>query len=350
MKRFFLRAALLVLTLCLLAPALLSCNVADEEEPIPENMTYATVAGSTFRLFVPIDWNLLTSSGISGAYISARSTALVFAKELSNPDSLAVEQYISDVHLKTLAEAFTADSVFAMSDPVKTLLGGKTAYYVDYSGRRDWKTYLGRDVLCQSGDTLYLLSFCALEDVYDNYIEVRDSITAEFLIDQAPYAPDKPINTVDRTADAPSGMQLASNEDVPYRLYVPSFWVLDQTLDTSSAYVSEDDRTNVRVTMHRPTEPFADADEYFAYFESDLRAVLPDMTLISTEQTTLDTRPAKTFIFTATVNGEPLRFAQTIAGLGDTVYTLTYTAKEADFERHLDEHRAIIAAFDFRGN
>ena len=108
----------LVLCLLLLATMLVACAGKDDE--VPENMQYATVAGSDYRLFLPIDWNLLTDTGVSGGYASAQNVAIIYAKVYDNPEGLSVEEYWTSIHQPAVAAAFT-DSTFAQ-DPTATTL------------------------------------------------------------------------------------------------------------------------------------------------------------------------------------------------------------------------------------
>ena len=175
-------------------------------------------------------------------------------------------------------------------------------------------------------------------------------IKTNFKFDSTPYVSDEPTNTVDTTAQAPEGMMLASNDDVAYRFYVPDTWVIDTALPTSSAYVSESDRSNVNVTVYMPEATQMTAEEYWTACEQQLSAVLGDYTLVSTTPGTLDTRPSNIYIYTATVGGTAYRFAQTVASYRGMVYTVTYTALDESFDSHMDEYQDILAAFDFRGN
>ena len=70
MKHQTLRSLLCALLLLSLLLTLASCGNAADGEEIPENMQYATLEGSPYRLFVPSDWNAMTEMGISGAYAS----------------------------------------------------------------------------------------------------------------------------------------------------------------------------------------------------------------------------------------------------------------------------------------
>ena len=347
MKRKLLHLSLVLLLLAALCLTAASCRATGDEE-IPENMKYATVEGSLYRLFVPSDWNLMLDMGMSGAYASMQNVAVVYVRD-HDAAGLDARAFAEQIHSATITAAFPADEV-ALSSPTDTLLGGKSAVYLDYTGTRELVTYQGRDIVCVQNGRAFVLTFCTQKDVYEGYSTVRDQVTAAFVFHDTPYAPQDAINTVDPSADAPAGMMLASNDDVAYRLYVPDTWVLDRALPTSSAYVSEDDRSSVTVTVYMPEVDKMSAEEYWALATEQIKTALPDMTMVSTTPGTLDGRPANTYIYTATVGETPFRFAQTVAAWRGMVYTVTYTARDEQFDAHLSEYYDILAAFDFRGN
>lgn len=343
-------AALLLATLMLLSLA--ACGTADDG--LPENMQYATAEGAHYRLFVPIGWNLMTGMGVSGAYASPQPQgyAAVTVKDYPNPDGLTARDYAKQVYLNEIAAVYPDEDFSSLALHV-TRLDGKQACAVEYSGTRDLVTYRTREVLCVHGERVYVLTFCTQKDLFDAYSEVYESIVENFRFDSEPYVPDKPINTVDPSADAPKGMMLASNDDVDYRFYVPDTWVLDTALPTSSAYVSESDRSNVTVTVYEAnvTQVNMTAAEYWVMCEEQLMAVLGDYHFVSRTEGTLDGRPSNTYTYSATINGKAYRFAQTVAAYrGGKVYTVTYTALDGVFDAHMDEYSQILAAFDFRGN
>ena len=346
-----LKLRLAALALCLLTMvAMVGCADAGEDG-IPENMQIATVEGASYRLFVPIGWNLMTDMGISGAYASsiAQNYAAVSVHEYDNAQNLTAKQYAEQIYMHSIAAVYPEGGLGAIAT-TDTTLGGAPACALEYTGTRGLVTYRTREVLCAYQGRIYVLTLCTQHDLFESYDEVYGLIKTNFKFDSTPYAADEPTNTVDTDAEAPDGMMLASNDDVAYRFYVPSTWTLDVSLPTSSAYVSESDRSNVNVTVYMPEATQMTAEEYWSQCEQQLRAVLDDYTLISTTPATLDTRPANTYVYTATIGGNLYRFAQTVASYRGMVYTITYTALDGTFDSHMDEYNAILAAFDFRGN
>lgn len=349
MKLKVTRLAALILALLMLGALLCSCRAGDDE--IPENMQYATVEGSYYRLFVPIDWNLLTDTGLSGGYASLQNKAIVYMMVYDNPEGLSAADYWTSTHCVTVANAFPDSEGIMHSEPVETTLGGLDAVAYAYDGTRELVSYSGIELLCAKDGKMYVLSFCARKDLYEGYLTVYDTVKTTFLFSDTPFEPKDPINTVDSDAEAPEGMQLASNDDVAYRFYVPESWVLDKRLPTSSAYVSETDRSSVNVTVYMPeVDHIESVDDYWATCLEELKTGMGITGLINDTEVTIDGCKGKMYEYTAAVNGKAYRFAQAITSYRGMIYTITYTAPLDQYFVHRDAYLDILAAFDFRGN
>ena len=339
-----------LLCLLMLASALVACSPGDEE--VPENMQYATVAGSDYRLFLPIDWNLLTDTGVSGGYASAQNKAIIYVKVYDNLQALSAGEYWSTILASALLETFDENSQSdTQAEPIETTLNDQAAILVGFEGTREMVTYQGQNVLCPKNGKMYVLTFCARKDLYEGYLGVFDTVKKNFKFSDTPYEPEEPVNTVDPNAEAPAGMQLASNDDVAYRFYVPKSWILDKNLPTSSAYVSESDRTNVNVTVYMPEEDHIESvDDYFVTCLEELKKGMEIVGEIKGTEVTLGGRPGKTYEYTAKISGKTYRFAQTITSYRGMIYTITYTATEESYDTHRAAYLDMLAAFDFRGN
>ena len=347
MKSIAMRTLCLLLLVLAVALPLVGCREIDED--LPENMQYATTEGAYYRLFVPSDWTLMTEMGISGAYASAQNRAIIFVHDYENPDGLSPRDYAEQVYMTEIGAAYPEGEVGAIATS-DTVLGGKSAVMLEYSATRDLVTYRTRELVCTVDDRAYVLTYAAQFDLFEGYLSVYDSVTAAFLFKDELYRPKESVNTVDTSADAPEGMMLASNDDVAYRFYAPESWVLDTALATSSVYFSEDDCTSVNVTVYMPEADQMTAEEYWVLCEVEFARAMTDYTLVSTTATELDTRPANTYVYTATVGGTAFRFAQTVASYRGMVYTVTYTALDEVFDTHVSDYERMLAAFDFRGN
>ena len=364
-KLVFRRVAMYVLCLALLVTSLIGCSAPpDDDEVPPEQMRCASVAGAPYRLYLPSDWNLTTDAGISGGYYSMSDAATITAQLYDNAEGRTAEEFIWDVLVYHLTDVFGGEIDTTEDDPIDTVLGtvvGEVDYSVAakafrYRGVIGHIMTVGMAVVAPFDGQMLVLTYHAREDVYDTYLPGMEAAVTNFRWLGKPYEPEDPVHTVDPDAPAPQGMQLASNDDVAYRFYVPESWVLDTKLPTSSAYCSEADRSNVTVTVYMPEVDKMTAEEYWALCLADLNgedpdeAVIRNMEVLSDTEGTLGGRPSHTYVYRGEVAGKTYRFSQTIAAYRGMVYTLTYTAAEDVFDSHLDELEQMIAAFEFRGN
>jgi hypothetical protein len=255
------------------------------------------------------------------------------------------------IELKDIFVSFGDEKVLDTVNVVDSKLNEHDAITVGYEGTRDLVTYQGQSVVCAKDGKVYVLNFCAMKDLYEGYLGVFDTVKKNFKFSDTPFEPKEPINTVDPDADAPEGMMLASNDDVAYRFYVPKSWVLDKNLPTSSAYVSETDRSNVNVTVYMPeVDHIESVDDYWATCLEELKKGMDIEGEVKDTEVTIDGRPGKTYEYNAKISGKTYRFAQTITSYRGMIYTITYTAAEESYDTHRDTYSDILAAFDFRGN
>ena len=201
MKLKVTRLVALMLALLLLSVALYGCKSGDDE--IPENMQHATIAGSDYRLYLPIDWNLLTDTGVSGGYASMQNKAVIYVKVYDNPEGLSVKEYWDAEYTQRLANVFPASDGILYSEPLDTTLDGLDAIAFSYEGTRDLVAYKGIETLCARNGRIYVLSYCARTDLYEGYLDVLNTVKENFKFSDVLFEPKDPINTVDPEAEAP---------------------------------------------------------------------------------------------------------------------------------------------------
>ena len=356
------RLCAVLLAATLLLCALCSCGdpVDDDEQP-PEQMQCASTEGSLYRLYLPVDWNLMTNAGISGGYYSMFDSATIIVHTYPNADNRTPATFWTEIMLPELADVYGGVIAVDEGDPVDALLGKEeyavAATAVRYQGTREHTDYRAMAYLAPMGEQMLVLTYLSPIDYYETYLPAMEAAVTNFRMTDKPYKPAEPVHTVDPDAvEAPAGMKLASNDDVAYRLFVPESWVLDTALPTSSAYVSESDRSNVNVTVYMPEQDLLTAEQYWEMCLADLQgddpleSVIRNMEVLSTTKGELGGRPANTYVYRGEVAGKTYRFSQTIAAYRGMVYTLTYTAADDTFETHLDALAQMIEAFEFRGN
>ena len=228
-----------LIALFLLASLLLSltaCNgvTAGQGVTVPEDMRIGKV-GNGYTLFVPEDWTVETSTGITMVYVSAvdhSNFTLVTVDGVTDPIAYFEA---SAPELSSMLDGFSL-----LGENNNTLFGGKAAISRTYGGKLGGVEYKFKQYLCTVGETLYLLTYTATTEIpsgdktyYERYEETVDNVVANFLFEgeaDSPATEDKP------TVKNEAGMILASDPDVSrYSLYVPEHYEIVLQNGTTSA-------------------------------------------------------------------------------------------------------------------
>ena len=332
--------AILCALICL--PLFSGCGNSDGT---PDGMFSATIEGEPFVLYVPNDWTDNRESGISSAHfgLNVIVSARHYPFEGGDGDSTLadfVEAHIEDC--KAEYEGFS----FTQKD---AKLGKEAAVRIEYniSENSGSETKVIR-YFCLWADDVIMLSFYCQSSSFEEYAEVFEEIRAEFVLCDKTV-----VNDVQTDKHTPDGMKLASG-DIQYSFYVPTTWVTNLSDGFSSAYYDETGKPNVSVTVFSPSESM-DVDEYFELCERDYEKALSGYKYISSERVTVsdgskilkdeDGYNATSFVYGATYGETELCIMQTVFVYGDLVYSITYTAHADRFEAHLDDVKAMLAAF-----
>ena len=376
MKRFV-RPLLLLLCAALLT-GLVSCVKIGGGDDVPEGMQNATVAGADYRLYVPTTWVVQNSSpNVSSAYrdLSRQSTVSVAKYLITQEDYRSA----SDA-LETAGETEETAGESAISPylawffeneclrPVRaTALDGKVTLDQDASGadmldKTDagrWcysaliggKTYYFKQLVAERNGAFYVFTFTAEKEMYEQYASDVEKILNAFRFADEPYLPDDFAKETDAGKDAPEGMKACFGKDVAYRFYVPADWVIDPDSPIYAAYVGAD-RTSVSVVPYMPTVERLSVAEYFTMTREQLEKVYGEGAMVVDEDKThkenLGSREATVYEYTLTIDGVVYRYRQYIAAYRSMMYSLTYTATEENFDKHMAELADIVAAFAFR--
>ncbi len=182
----------------------------------------------------------------------------------------------------------------------------------------------------------------------------------------------------------PQGMQLASLDASPYYLFIPAGWVVSSspancggyTSDGSNVYVSsfpsanigtEEETTPSDTTEGNPsaqseeTTPSTEADQadktsrelYIdAYWEMCWKTYTKELSGFSViedgTRTTFGSLDAKQYVYTAKIDGVEYKMQMTVTYSGGLMYIMTYAAKKANFDTHLDTAKKILSEFKFK--
>ena len=147
--------------------------------------------------------------------------------------------------------------------------------------------------------------------------------------------------------DIPDGMQLASGENVPYKLFAPLSWVCDLNDDLSMAYYSAADTSNVQVTSY----PGSSIEEYWKTCCEDYEKTFEEFVYDAEKGTAtvlLGEKDAKSYTYTVKLAGKEYKIKQVVTVRDGMIYSLTYTSSPEKFDSHLTDVDAMFKNFKFR--
>jgi hypothetical protein len=141
-------------------------------------------------------------------------------------------------------------------------------------------------------------------------------------------------------------MKIASDKNASYRLYVPVSWSCNSENKRSEARVDEDG-SNVTLTLYEPEKSMS-VEDYFDLCAEDYAKNLRGYSYIGHADVTVASRSAKSYTYTAEYGGVRYKIMQTVFSDGKIIYSLTYTALEENFDKHISDVERMISAFRFR--
>lgn len=376
------RALIGLLLIGFALPLFAGCS---QQSEIPDGYQYATCDGAYFRLFIPTQWKSTTESGISGGMYSAKENVTVsmirgrevHALDENSPDVSGVlgEETTSEAETEAQTEAETEQAAqetalhYAVSCAqqyetslkrykqialFRTVMGRRAAVRLEYSALVGETSYTYFQVYAKHQGYFYVFTYAAPTDYYKTRLEMAEEILGYVTFAQTPFE-GKNNRVPNDGADAPDGMRLISGEDVAYRFYAPQAWKMDPNMGQSAVYFSEEDRSNISVSGHMPSEQNLTMGGYKDALLKEYEELFDHFTLISDtsaeeNQTdlTVDGKPAIRLVYDATLGGQSYRVDQTLVLHGAMVYLITYTATPEQFDAHTEDLNAVLGAFRFR--
>ncbi len=344
---------------------LASCGVVDPEaENTPEGMQIATATGDDFRLYVPTSWSLNTPYGYSGAYYSFSRQSTVTAVKYAIDEDLTAAMtsagvgkkaserldWFYEAHLLAALKK-TVTGEIESEKPISDILGEKDARRYHYNATVNGQKLFFVQVATEKDGAFYILTFTAVEDLYQNlYASDREGsdvakIIQKFKFDRA-YKPSGTLRAPGRDDTPVEGMKLASNDEVAYRFYVPNDWQINDG-ERIFAATSEDGRAVVSAVPYMPSSIASSVTDYFVETERMLKNT-GDYKLLGGEQTTLGGGSAMVYEYLYGVGGTQYHYRQYIGNYKGMIYSLTYAAPDADYKTHLSDFDAIVNAFSYR--
>lgn len=157
--------------------------------------------------------------------------------------------------------------------------------------------------------------------------------------------------------ETPEGFLLAENEGADYYFYYPETWLLDrQDAGMTSAFVSENDFSNVSVTAFTASLQYPSLEQYAEeYYLKQFTDNFQNLTVDRNQDGSLkksvlkiDDCDAISFRYGAVFGGEEYSFRTWLISYNGYVYTVLYTAKAPMFDTHLPLAEKIAESIRFR--
>lgn len=161
--------------------------------------------------------------------------------------------------------------------------------------------------------------------------------------------------------DIPDGMKRASDTRiVDYELFVPETWIVDtpsfssseddvKMLAVSMAHVSTSDRSNISVAQWNVTVNTSNIDTWWENeYKPDITNVLGATVSKEGEEMVLDGKTAKKYEYSAKVNETTYKFMVVSTVRNGSIYVITYTSNEENYDKNLDDVSKILENIRFK--
>ncbi len=329
-------AIALALTLCLLA-------VGCSKDEAPDGMHNVTAEGQPFVLYVPNSWADNSVSGISGAHVTtAEGGITVSARFYARGAEVTLDTFTAEC----LASYSSYAKEYQLVSNEASVLGGADAKEIIYTAKNGDVDYTFRHRIAKhsTAQGFVVLSFNCPTASYETTAEQFALVANAFVLCDMPERPND--NVTDKKT--PVGMKIASADHLEYRLYVPESWVCSSESGRSEAYVDKDGKPNITVTSYSPDGDDTTVESYWATCETEYKQKLSNYEFIGSEERTVADRAAVSYTYTAAYDGVKVKLMQTVTVYNGMVYSVTYTAREADFDAHLGEVNGMLDVFIFR--
>ncbi len=344
----------------ILAVMLILSFASCANDDTPDGYQLVACEGDKFRLYVPTQWILNTTGGITSAYYTSDAEISVSVNVAEDAEGLTLDEYwsVCDEKYKAELDGYTYDGSME-----KIVLGGRagqqyvfTANLTRYGDAEDkavTKEYKFLHAMAQNEGETYILLYSAPTEDFDSLLETvegnasDEGIIPYFKFAEAYVSEDGEKEFSDKVTP-PEGMKLASTDERPYRFYIPESWMINQRTDATAAYASDSDSSNVNVQMYMTSSNVETVSDHFAKLEETYKATFSAYTLLSDDEIKMDGVSAHKYTYTAVVGGEEFKIVQAIVRKGEMFYYVTFTAKSENFEKHIPDVNKMIENFDIR--
>lgn len=104
------------------------------------------------------------------------------------------------------------------------------------------------------------------------------------------------VSSCGKQSDVPTGMKLASMEEVSYSLFVPESWIVDLQTKATTAHVSQNDRTSISVTSWDAPNTDYSFEQWEEHSRAELDEGFTDYNELEVNEKIIDGIAAKEYV------------------------------------------------------
>ena len=139
--------------------------------------------------------------------------------------------------------------------------------------------------------------------------------------------------------DTPEGTAVVTNDAVDFTVYYPEDWVVETNEPKSSVIslvygenATGSNKASIRITTLSVGNSYLTAKSYWDSFLDEFKSQFGAISIMEEKDIKLGDVDAFRVYFTAEVAGDKFNFVQVLALRNGNIYTITYTAKDEDFD------------------
>ena len=346
-----------------------------KETDIPDGMKL--VSGSDalgYYFYAPEEWQIANLDGVAATYISAVNTTSVTFTEIDTAsfdikdETISAQDYFLNHYFNDTKAEFPTDTKYGDKNGEERLFGA-SGYRADkavvytYNYTYNEVQYGFMQYFAVHNESCYILTYSAIYEViegyeksrYEEYLEMLTAIIENFRF------VDKNGEVGKQEGYPADEYRLVSDPKIcGFEFYAPGSFMLDYSSAIVSVTAADGSNVNLTESMGTGVTP----EKYFEDRKNELGAIVSDLTVIKEgEAAKLGNVPevlgentltkfAFAYEYTYVLNGETYHVYQILAAEGWFVfadgYVFTYTAKEENYQKHLDEVKTMIEKVVFK--
>lgn len=362
MKKF----GALILTFAIIICSLLALSSCSGKSDVPDGMRLVFGNDSSgYYFYAPEEWTVSNIDNVKSAYVSKLDTTSVsFAEVDPLPADIGIDEkeyffgaYFAD-SLKEFPESMKLEVTVRGEDTVFGKEGEKADKAIKYVYNYEYAEHkFGfMQILMTKGDRFFIFTYTALLEeksegvtYYDHYL--KEKVLG--VIDSFRFTEIKSSEEgVEYERDEDGYLLITNPSHAGFSLYVPEDFKCDYSSATVSA--THADGSNVNMSEATMTGNNMTVSDYWKIRKTELSAIVGEVTEIKVNEpiTLANANYAFSFEYTFDYDGEKYHVYQVLAVEGFFLfqdgYVFTYTAKEANYNEHIDSIKTVLEKVDFR--